>query len=207
MTARGLARQAVKRARREAHLHLLLDAAERAFARRGFERTRMQDIASEAGLALATVYGLVGGKGELYAEIHRSRGRALLEAAMAATHGSGSAFDALLAGIRAYVEYLLDHPDYLKLHLHESQPWALSPHFTSTEQGRLWRSGLELSVEMFRAAIGEGTVVDESPEVLARLMIAAHQVFLGDWVDGGMKEAPSSLIQRMQLHAERAFRR
>lgn len=198
-------KEAVKRARRDLHRQALVAAAERVFAARGYEGTHMQEVAAEAGLALATVYGLVGGKQELYAEVHRDGGRALLAVAMNATAGQGSAFAALLAGIRAYVEYLVAHPDYLRLHLLESQPWALQPRFTSGEQGRLWREGLELTVTMFRAAIAEGAVVDEDPALLGRLMIAAHQVFLGEWVEQGMSEAPESLVARMQAHVERAF--
>ena len=198
-------REAVKKARRDVHRHALIEAAERVFAARGYEKTRMQDVAAESGLALATVYGIVAGKAELYAEVHHERGRALLECAIEATAGQGSAFAALLAGIRAYSEFLLAHPDYLRLHLHESQPWALAPRFTSSEQGRLWREGLELTVTMFRAAIAEGAVIDESPALLGRLMIAAHQVFLGEWMEQGMKEPPELLVARMQAHVERAF--
>lgn len=198
-------RRALAQARRDVLRQHLLEAAERVFAARGYERTRMQDVAAEAGLALATVYGLTHGKEELYAEVHRVRGRGLLEQAVASTAGAGSAWQGLLAGVRAYVEYLLARPDYLRLHLQESQPWALKPRFVSSEQGRLWREGLELTVEMFRAAIAEGAVVDENPALLARLMIAAHQVFLGEWIEEGMKEPPDALAARMQAHVERAF--
>jgi AcrR family transcriptional regulator len=212
-TASGVAatrqrvREATRLARRDVHRQSLLEAAERTFAARGYEGTRMQDVAAEAGLALASVYGLVAGKEELYAEVHRMRGAVLLERATVAAAGAGSAFGALEASVRAYTEFLVDHPDYLTLHLHESQPWALEPRFTSDEQGRLWRSGLALAVEVFRAAVAEGSVVDESPSLLARLMIAAHQVFLGEWVSTGMREPREQLIARMLRHLRRAFRR
>ena len=198
-------KQVGRQARRDVHRQHLVEAAERVFAERGYERTRMQDVAAGAGLALATVYGIVGGKEELYSEVHRARGRALLERAMVATVGAGSAFEAILAGVRGYAEYLLANPDYLRLHLQESQPWALAPRFTSAEQGRLWKEGLELTIGMFQAAIAEGSVVGENPTLLARLMIAAHQVFLGEWVAEDMKEPPAAVITRMQAHLERAF--
>ena len=47
----------------------LLDAAESVFAARGYDGTRMQDIAADSGLALATVYDLISSKEELYAEV------------------------------------------------------------------------------------------------------------------------------------------
>lgn len=202
---KAAAKEVKRRVQREPLKRHLLEAAERTFAQRGYERTRMQDVAEEAGLALATIYTICGGKEDLYAEIHRVRGRGLLEAAARATEGAGSAFAALLAGVRGYAEYLLCHPDYLKLHLQESQPWALQPQFTSAEQGRLWREGLELTIAMFRAAQAEGAVTGESPALLARLMIADHQVFLGEWSAEGMKEPPEALVGRMLAHVERAF--
>ncbi|MBI4950646.1 MAG: TetR/AcrR family transcriptional regulator [Myxococcales bacterium] len=202
-----LARHALRQARRDVTRQHLLEAAERVFAARGYDGTRMQDVAAEAGLALGTLYGLVPGKEELYAEIHRTRGRALLARAAEAAARPGSAVDALLGGVAAYVAFLVEHPTYLHLHLAEGQPWALAPRFRSEEQRAQWREGLALTAQVFRAAIGEGTVVDEDPETLARLMIASHQVLLARWVEDGMREPPAALVQRMQQHLRRAFLR
>jgi TetR/AcrR family transcriptional regulator len=203
--AEARARPSGRQARKNANRRNLVEAAERVFASRGYERTHMQHIAAEAGLSTATVYALCSSKDALYAEVHRARGRMLLLAATSATVGVRSAWEALLAGVRAYTNFLLEHADYLKLHLEESQPWALSPRFTTAEQSKLWRDGLQLTVEVFRSAIEEGTVVDEDPALLARLMIAAHQVFLGEWVEQGMREQADAVVARMHAHLERAF--
>lgn len=200
-------RERLRAARRDIGRSHLVEAAERVFAERGYEGARMADIAAGAGLALATVYGLFEGKGQLYAEVHRVRGQALLQRAAQATLGMGSAWAALLSGVRAYAEHLVEHPDYLRLHLRESQPWALQPRFSSDTQNALWREGLELTVATFAAAHAEGSVVDGPAELHARLMIAAHQVFLGDWVETGMREPKAALVQRMQAYVERAFGR
>lgn len=184
---------------------LILPAAERVFAERGYEGTRMQHIAAEAGLALGTVYRATEGKAEIFAAIHRLRGDELLTRAAAAAQGATSTLDALLRGVKAYVEFLVEHPHYLRIHLTEGQPWALSPRFSSAEQQRQWSEGLALSVAVFRAGIAEGVLVDDEPERLARLMIAAHQVLLVDWVESGMTAPPPVLIERMQAHVRRAF--
>jgi AcrR family transcriptional regulator len=198
-------REVLRAARKDVDRLHLIEAAERVFARAGYEGARMQEIAAEAGLALATVYGLCDGKEGLYAEVHRVRGRALLARAAAATEGAGSAWAALRSGVRAYAEHLTDHPDYLRLHLLESQPWAGRPRFTSATQDALWKEGLELTVQVFSAAIAEGSVIAGSAALHARLMIAAHQVFLGEWVEEGMREAPGALVARMLAYVERAF--
>jgi AcrR family transcriptional regulator len=186
---------------------LLFEAAERVFAERGYEGTRMQDVAAEAGLSLATVYSVFAGKEELFAAIHEARGRELLEHAAQTARASRSALDALMGGVKAYVEFLVAHPDYLRIHLKESQAWALTNRFSCAEQRRQWEEGLALAVAVFRAGIDEGLFVDEKPELLARLMIATHQVFLVDWVESGMKAGPAELIDQMQAHARRAFLR
>jgi AcrR family transcriptional regulator len=198
-------RPALKQARRGAMRAAVHDAAERVFAQRGYEGAHVQEMADSAGISTATLYALCGTKEDLWAEVHRVRGRALLDAAMAATGGASSAWDALRRGVRAYAEHLTARPDYLRLHLLESQPWAMKPRFTSDEQARLWREGLELSVEVFRGAIAEGACIPETPSLLARLMIAAHQVYLGEWVEDGMKEPRDILIARMMGHLDRTF--
>jgi AcrR family transcriptional regulator len=198
-------KEAAKSARRGLHRTLVLEAAERVFAESGYEGARMQDVANEAGLALATVYATFRSKEEIFAAIHELRGRALLAVAADAAAGAGSAMGALLGGVDAYVAFLAEHPDYLRIHLKESQPWALDPKFTTAEQRGQWREGLELTVSVFRAGIAEGSVRDGDPVLFARLMIAAHQVFLAHWVEGGQKEARPVLLQRMRDFVTRSF--
>lgn len=194
-------------ARRSAYRELIIDAAERVFASRGYAGSKMQDIADEAGLAIATVYATLAGKEEVYAAIHERNGRVLLERAAEAARGAGSAFQALLGGVETYVRFLAEHPDYLRIHLNEAQPWALDPRFLCAEQRRQWAEGLELTSAVFRAAIAEGAVMDGDPELMARLMIAAHQVFLVQWIESGRREPVAALVTRMQDHVRRAFAR
>ncbi len=162
-------------------------------------------VAAESGLALATVYSTIAGKEELYAAIHEARGRALLERARTASSAATSAFTAILIGVETYVGFLAEHRDYLRIHLNEAQPWALDPKFICNEQKRQWKQGLELSTAVFAGAIAEGSVIAADPALHARLMIAAHQVFLVAWVEAGMKEPVASLVARMQDHTRRTF--
>ncbi len=191
--------------RREAYRSLIVAAAERVFAKQGYHAARMQDVAAESGLALATVYSTIPSKEGLYAAVHEVRGKALLERASRAPVGARSAFDALLAGVDLYVGFLAEHPDYLRIHLNEAQPWSLEPKFVCGEQLEQWKTGLDLSTRVFAAAMAEGSVEPGDPELCARLMIAAHQVFLVQWAHGGMKEPRAQLVSRMQDHVRRAF--
>ncbi len=202
---RARRKEGARSARKGLHRALVLEAAERVFAERGYDGTRMQDIASEAGLALATLYAAIPSKEDIFAAIHETRGRALLERAARASAGASSAFEALLAGVDSYVEFLADHPAYLRIHLLESQPWALDPRFTTAEQRRQWREGLELTALVFREGIEQRAFLPGDPELYARVMIAGHQVFLARWVESGMKEAPRALADRMKDFVRRSF--
>ena len=184
---------------------LILDAAERVFAARGYDGTKMQDIATEAGISLGTVYASTSGKEEIFTAIHQARGRELLTLAAEAAQGCGSPVEAMMAGVRAYVEFLVQRPHYLRMHLNETQPWALTPNFISQEQRTQWRRGLELTVTVFRAGIADGSLIAGDPERMARLMIAAHQVFLVGWIEGEMRTPHGELIEAMQEHVRRAF--
>ncbi len=198
-------KEAAKSARKDLHRSLVIEAAERAFAEKGYDGTRMQDIANEAGLALATVYTTVPSKEDIFAAVHELRGRALLARAAEAASSSRSAMEAILAGVDSYVTFLAEHPSYLRIHLLESQPWALDPKFTCAEQRKQWREGLELTVMVFREAIRQGSIRPGDPELYARLMIAGHQVFLAHWVEGGMKAPRADLIREMKAFVARSF--
>lgn len=193
--------------RRDAYRAAIVAAAERVFAKHGYAGTKMQDVAAEAGIAIATVYAIIPSKEELYAAVHEVRGRELLERAASAASGAGSAWEALRSGVTAYVSFLTEHPAYLRIQLSEAQPWALDPKFVCSEQKRQWKQGLELSTRVFQAAMSEGAIIEGDPKLMARVMIAAHQVFLVEWVEAGSKEPASALVQRMQDHVQRAFGR
>src|SRR5689334_4936808 len=71
--ARGLrdARDAMYRAH-------IVETAERVFSEKGFESTKMQDVAAAAAISLATLYGAFPSKAELYQAIVATRGDELL---------------------------------------------------------------------------------------------------------------------------------
>ena len=56
---------------------LIIDAAERLFASQGYDRTKIQDIATESGVSLGTLYSVFDGKSDIYEAVHDERlGRA-----------------------------------------------------------------------------------------------------------------------------------
>lgn len=184
-------------ARQAAYRDLVLSAAERAFARGGYEATRIQTVADEAGVSVGTIYSVFGSKSELYSAVLTHRLPELLNAARAGAANATSIFESLVGGLDAYILYLLEHPDYLGIHLLE-HPWGIGPTRATAEQLVAYREGLDLHARILQAAMDQGVVIREDPYRLARCVMAVHQVQLWDWVEQGMKEAPEQVASRLR---------
>jgi AcrR family transcriptional regulator len=204
-TARKNARASVRARRADLYRSVVLEAAERVFAERGFADARMQEIAAAAGLSLATLYGVFPGKAELFDAIHERRGRELLEHAARVDSGLGLR-KALLAGVRGYVGYLIEHPAFLRMQLHDGAAWAMpEPTFRSQAQRAAWTEGIRRMAELLREGSAAGEFVAEDPTVMAKTMIAMHQVALADWIERGGGESREALLGRIVAQVERAF--
>ena len=75
-------------ARTRMYHDLIFECAERVFAEKGFDESTMQDVASEAGISLKTLYATFPGKNEIYTEIQAVRGMAFLDRVRGANEGS-----------------------------------------------------------------------------------------------------------------------
>lgn len=201
------AKQGVKRARADMYRRLILEAAEPVFAAHGFDEAKIQDIAQAAGVALGTLYTVFPGKTEIYAAIQEQRGREILERIYRAIQGYEGVVDACTRGIDAYVRALIERPAFLRMHLREGLSWSDPSALRSGEEVATWERGVELAVGLLQAGMERGFLYAESrPEVLLKMMVAAHQVQLQDWLDrGGEVDELDPLIARMQQHFLRAF--
>ncbi len=182
---------------------LILEAAEKIFAESGFDAAKMQDVASAAGISLGTLYGIFEGKLELFTAIHEERGRELLERASSVTIPLDDPLEAMLMGVRTYIEFLVARPNYLRIHLFEGDAWAFGGRLRTEEQRRQFSLGLQLIADLYRRGMEAGLFFEEDPELMARLMIAQHQVLLADFVERGDDSKLEALIQRAQTHLTR----
>lgn len=184
---------------------ILLEAAEDIFAAKGYEAAKVQDVAQAAGVSLATLYAVFGGKQELYAAIHANHGAALIERSMATVANATSMVELLVDGVTGYVEYLIENPAYLQMHLREGDAWAIEPKLRSEAQADAFHSGMAMAAKVFAQGIEQGLFVDDDPALMARIMIATHQVRLAEWVAGGMTGDTQVMIERIQRQVVRTF--
>jgi AcrR family transcriptional regulator len=87
---------------------VIIDAASRTFAERGYLGASMERIAAAAGVSAPLIYEHFASKKELYVELLDLNGRALV-AATTREEGFDSVEDLLRANILAFFEFVRDH--------------------------------------------------------------------------------------------------
>ena len=161
-------------ARARMYHDLIFESAEHVFGAKGFESATMQDIAQEAGVSLKTLYATFRGKQELYEEIQRDRGTALV-ACVAGRIGEGDdPLTRLRAAARAHVEFLCEHRDWFRINLQDRVSWALEP--KSEQASTFWQEGLGRIAEILGEGAQQGVFCDEDPWSLAMMMQSIIQV-------------------------------
>jgi TetR/AcrR family transcriptional regulator, fatty acid metabolism regulator protein len=98
---------------------LILDAAARVFARKGFHTSRVGDIAEEAGVAHGLLYHYFSSKDEVLETIFREHWTNVLEQVHDAETSEGSAIERLRAITRALLGTWLAEPDVVRVVIRE----------------------------------------------------------------------------------------
>ena len=192
------AKQKVRQARHDAYRGLILEAAERVIAERGYAEAKVADIAQAAGVATGTVYAIFPGKQDLYRAIHRTNLDELARR-YAEIPSRGPVRETLLARSEASALFLTSRPDYLRIYLREAESWGF-------DLGDLpGDAAAFVDLSLFERGVSNGELVDEDPRLLQSLMLATGQVHLAHWLRGGMREDPAVLAERIATFARRAI--
>jgi AcrR family transcriptional regulator len=204
MPAQVRTRRALRKAREDAYRGLIVAAAQRVFAERGYADAKVQEIADAAGVATGTVYAIFPGKQELYRAVHRDNLDELARR-YASIPTTGPVQPILLERIAVSTRFLTERPDYLRMYLREAGHWGFDP--TDLPAGAV----AFVDTELYRRGVASGELIDEDPQVVQSLAMTAGQVHLFHWLRSlasGRPESPEALIARIQAHCRRAlFRR
>jgi len=133
----------------------IVAAAERHFATRGFEATRLDDIANEVGIRRAAIFYHFGDKQELYAVVLEE----IFGDSTASLPTGGSPVERLEASLIGWIDYVAQRPTVARLILREAanfEPGLVSPFV---------RAG-SAPVEWFRATIAEGVAAGELTPII-----------------------------------------
>lgn len=194
-----------RRAKQDLYRQLVLEGAERVFADKGYEDAKMEEIAQESGLSLGTLYSVFSGKAAIFGAIHEAADRELLRRSVESVKGRVAPLDAVLAGVRAYVAYLLEHPDYLRMILREGPTWGAVMAGRERVHSQAFGEGLDMLSRAVGRCVDAGVFFAGDPLVMARMMVSVQQVQLAHWVETGMKQEPEAVIVEVLLQIRRSF--
>jgi AcrR family transcriptional regulator len=194
----------VKQERESVYRQAINEAAERVFAEKGTDRSRMREIAAEAGISLGTLYGVIDGKESLFFGIHKIRMREFFDCIRDARDAHDEILASHLAVLRLGAQYFLDRPDFLRMCCRDGYAWA--SRFPASARGDdLWNEGASIPRDLFARGIAAGIYVDDDPELLVRKMLALKQVELTHWVEHGMETPHDVVLDRLESQFIRAF--
>lgn len=196
--------QRVKQERQSVYRQAINEAAERVFAEKGADRSRMREIAAEAGISLGTLYGVIDGKESLFFGIHKRRMREFLDCIRNARAAHDDTLTSHLAVLRHGAQYFLKRPDFLRMCCRDGYGWA--SRFPASKRGSdLWSEAASIPRELFERGIAEGVYVEDDPELLVRKMLALKQAELTHWVDRGLETPHEVVLDRLESQFVRAF--
>lgn len=199
------AQESLRDKKRELYREAILDAAERVFGDEGYEATKVQRIAAEAGVSLTTLYSVLHSKWEIYRAVHRRRLSEVMSLVPGIVHKDMSSLQILIAGTRMQLAFFMKYRDFTKMQLKEVTAWSTIGLLRSPEQIEALSAGLQLFADLFRRGIKEGYFIDDDPELMARTVIAAQQVRLAMWMDRGCKEDPDEFADAALRHLLRSY--
>jgi TetR/AcrR family transcriptional regulator, fatty acid metabolism regulator protein len=177
---------------------LLLDAAVRVFARRGFHAARVGDIAKEAGVAYGLVYHYFRSKDEILETIFRETWTAMIESVRGVEDAGGPARDQVRRVASIVLRSYVRDPDLVRVLVREV---TRSPHLqaevdeighATDELERIVRQG-QASGE-FRRTL--------PPRPAAAIFYGALESILTGWVLGAPPEGPDEVERAIRTVVE-----
>jgi len=199
------AQESLRDKKRELYRGAVLDAAERVFGEVGYEATKVNRIAAEAGVSLTTLYSVLPSKWEIYRAVNRRRLNEVMSLAQGMFQRDATSLETLIAATRMQLAFFMRHRDFTKMQLKEVTAWSTIELLRSPEQIEALGAGLDLSASLFRQGIKDGYLIDDDPELMARMVIASQQVRLAMWMDRGCKEDPHRVADAALRHLLRSY--
>jgi len=184
---------------------LVLESAEYLFATHGYDRTKIQDIAAASGVSLGTLYSVFDGKADIYEAVHDERLGELFVLTGRAMKSEASAAERLMVGNRVFVQWLTEHPNYLRIHLNGGGAWSSDPRRVGEGLVAAWHRGIDLMARVLEEAMRDGDAYEADPIIAARLMASIQQVFISAWVDAGMEDSATNLARRIEGQIRRSL--
>lgn len=198
----------LREAREAMYRDHIMDCAERMFAAAGYDAVKMQEVATQSGISLGTLYGSFPSKESLYRAILVERDQQMVAAVDAASTGMPNGprgVSDLLNLIEVPVRFFMDHPDYLKMQLLAGHLWYSSASRPSSEEQAIFVRGFDRLVRAVEWGISNKHFIAGRPDDLARMILVLQQTRLANWVLADMKATQDEVVAIIQGDFVRMF--
>ncbi|MEW6545362.1 MAG: TetR/AcrR family transcriptional regulator [Bacillota bacterium] len=169
---------------------MILDAAERVFAARGYAATTVKDVAQEAGVATGTVYLYFPSKEELFLALIDRGTRAVLEGIVQARQGRPDVVAKLAASLEGAVRSFSAHRDLARVALLQAPGALPSCEERLAELHRLFAAYVAQDLEEACAA---GLIPPLDTRVAAWAWVGSFAEILLAWVRGDVPDLEEAL--------------
>jgi len=162
---------------------LILDAAMRVFARRGFHHCRVSDVADEAGVAYGLVYHYFGSKEEILDTLFTERWQIMLDAIAEIDAQPGLPARAKLEQVASFIiDSYRYEPELMKVIIVEV---TRSAHSFGREHLGTIREAYDGIARIVEGARADGTFKSDIPsEFAAMVFYGAIEQLLTGWIFG-----------------------
>jgi TetR/AcrR family fatty acid metabolism transcriptional regulator len=169
----------------------ILAAAVRVFADRGYEASRVGDIAAEAGVAYGLVYHYFSSKDAVLEEVFRESWGRLLTAVAQAEQMAGTAPERLALVVKIVLRSWRDDPDLVRLLVREV---TRNPHIQD-ELDEIGQAFATLE-RIIAGGQDEGTLRRSlDPRLCAWMLYGALEEILTGWVLGRLPDDPETVAR------------
>jgi len=192
------ARARARRAREAAYREVVFEAAESCFAAKGIEDTKVEEIAAEAGISLATLYAVFrGGKQEIAETVHAARLDEISRFGVEAESSGRDPEAAIRVAFQQAIEFLVLHRSYLRIHLNEGHAWGLPDAIAARSQAdaRGFREGVGGLERVIARGMNEGVFRVGSARRAARTLVMMQQIHFVDWIEAGEHASADEIFE------------
>ncbi len=187
-----------KRRVREQTREEILQAAERLFRKKGYYLATAEEIARDAGVAVGTIYNIIGSKERLYSEVLLTIARDLLKRLWDEVFSHGNAEEAMERLIQLRIDNYERYQLFFQLFFHHGP--ALAPDFNQLPQEvfESYYRYIERLGEFFRETIGPEGIQEYYAFYLALSFEGFINAFMGFRVDRGPARSLARITQFMK---------
>ena len=181
---------------RQEHVRHILDVAGQMFARQGFFKVKMKEIAEQAEFALGTLYGFFKGKQNLYQQVIEQKVDELVVSVSGAMACQTSPVLIIKGFIEAKLRFFFDNLDFIRLYFAEMHgPPLYGERAMSPALQDKYRALLERVSSALERGISDGTFAEASPKALATAIDGQTSAVVFSWLRGISPGSPEDEIR------------